>query len=907
MANYIPPLEILPIFDVTVYSEANGYLTPSVANKRYLRFPIAQGNETFPFGLTTDQISAITTGGTIYFYDNLTGIIYIARNVTNTYIGNSTSLTTIQSINAHNTSTSSDLYASSTGTLNIGNLTSIINVGINNAGNINLGSNTSTINIPGSLKNSFISNYSPTLPVNLWTDTTTGLISIGNAGNTGQMVLYGSKVNIYNTTTQSIQALNTGNDVNLFTTSVSPSSINIGAVGTTINLNGSVVVSSISSQNIVSPVPSLPSNIYTSTTSTVTIGSSSGIVTIPALASLINPRYNGPPISFVENSNLIAPTSWITDNFGHKFLVNVWTQPQYMDGGMVSNAFYTNSPTAIGNIFSNTTGAINIGYTSSAIGIGQAQGPSSTIIIGATTNTTTTMYGTTNIDNPKYTGTALTSTENSSAIPPTSWITSYFGKLAIANTWALAQSFTTSVLSQTIDCITAATTASLFASSTGTVNLSSKSNNITIGNNQSLGSIIGIGTTTNTTTTMRGTTNITIPKYTGTALTSTENSTTIPPTSWVQSYFGSLSVANTWALAQTFTTSVKSQIIDCITAATTASLFDSSTGITNICNNANDIEIGNSQPVTSTIAIGTTTNTTTTMNGITNIINPRNTGATLLVSNNSTTMPPTSWINTYFGKLSVANTWALAQTFSTSVKSQIFDCITAATTASLFDSSTGTTNICNNSNDINIGASQPASSTVSFGTNSNSTVYINGTLRSQSIFAPLASLATTSGVFSTNTGTINIGSATAEPTVRGTLILNKPMTQTFTPTATLPFGYATNQIGYSFVYTSASRGPYTANTFTRITSFDITPGVWLFNAGCTTGAGVSNYNFLGFTTLTTIQYPGASNIYNGSSVTLNPNATGVFTVSTTTTYWLSWQGQTTQTITGVYWTVTRIA
>jgi hypothetical protein len=732
MATYIPPLEILPIFDSLVYSEANGYLTPSVANKRYLRFPTAQGNQTFPFGLTTDQISAITTGGTIYFYDNLTGIIYIARNGTNTYIGNSTSLTTIQSINAHNTSTSSDLYASSTGTLNIGNLTSIINVGINNAGNINLGSTTSTINITGSLKNSFISNPYPTLPVNLWTDTTTGLISIGNAGNTGQMVLYGSKVNIYNTTTQSIQPINTGNDVNLFTTSVSPTSINIGAVGTTINLNGSVVVSSISSQNIVSPAPSLPSSIYGTTTSSIVIGSSSAVINIPGQSSLVNPRYNGGPISFVENSSLIAPTSWITDNFGHKYLVNTWTQPQYMDGGMVSNGFYTNTGTAIGNIFSNTTGAINIGYTSSAIGIGQAQSASDTIIIGNT------------------------------------------------------------------------------------------------------GSIVNI--------------------------------------------FGS-----------TYFQNVNIDDIVAVSTAGPLSLWNNLTGQSNLVNNSNDIQIGNNQVASSTITIGKLSNTTTTMNGITNIINPRNTGATLLVGNNSTTMPPTSWINTYFGKLSVANTWALAQSFTTSVLTQTINCITAGTTVNMFDSSTGTVNISNNSNDIDIGTSQPVSSAITIGTATNSTVSVNGTLRTQSIFAPTASLATTSGVYSTNTGIINIGSATATPTVRGDLKLNNSITVGYT---TLPSLIST-QVGYINTINTASRALASspAGTFNTLASYAVPEGVWSITVSVRIPSQVTNNNFsLSLSTSATVldSYRASIVHTDGSSFIYRDNMTHVVVGGQTWYYIISY-------------------
>ena len=220
------------------------------------------------------------------------------------------------------------------------------------------------------------------------------------------------------------------------------------------------------------------------------------------------------------------------------------------------------------------------------------------------------------------------------------------------------------------------------------------------------------------------------------------------------------------------------------------------------------------------------------MYGIQNMVNPRFINVTPLTSTeNSSTIPPTSWVQSYFGSLSVANTWALAQSFSTSVKSQIIDCITAATTASLFDSSTGTTNICNNSNDVNIGTSQPATSNITIGTATNSTVSINGTLRTQSIFAPLASLGTTSGVYSTNTGVINIGSSTATPTIRGTLQLNQPMRCSYTPTASAPYGYASNEIGYTLTTSTvssllASRTGLSPQ-FVIFTDLSITAGTWL--------------------------------------------------------------------------------
>ena len=46
MSSYIPPSKNLALFDTTVFSNIDDSLTIRDADKRYLRFPIAQGKET---------------------------------------------------------------------------------------------------------------------------------------------------------------------------------------------------------------------------------------------------------------------------------------------------------------------------------------------------------------------------------------------------------------------------------------------------------------------------------------------------------------------------------------------------------------------------------------------------------------------------------------------------------------------------------------------------------------------------------------------------------------------------------------------------------------------------------------------------------------------------------------------
>jgi hypothetical protein len=47
MADYNPPIENLPIFDPSVFNTGDQYITQNDADKRYLRYPNAQGTENF--------------------------------------------------------------------------------------------------------------------------------------------------------------------------------------------------------------------------------------------------------------------------------------------------------------------------------------------------------------------------------------------------------------------------------------------------------------------------------------------------------------------------------------------------------------------------------------------------------------------------------------------------------------------------------------------------------------------------------------------------------------------------------------------------------------------------------------------------------------------------------------------
>lgn len=57
MANYAKPIENLPIFDTTLFTKGDEYITQNNADKRYLRYPNAQGTENFN-QITVNTITA---------------------------------------------------------------------------------------------------------------------------------------------------------------------------------------------------------------------------------------------------------------------------------------------------------------------------------------------------------------------------------------------------------------------------------------------------------------------------------------------------------------------------------------------------------------------------------------------------------------------------------------------------------------------------------------------------------------------------------------------------------------------------------------------------------------------------------------------------------------------------------
>jgi hypothetical protein len=174
MASYLPPIEILPIFDTQVFDTSNtSYLSYSEAKKYFVSYPIAQGTATITdfitggisyltpasgsfFNIGTNQVS----GGTIRIGPTgVSGVSVHAGNIdcTNNQINNATdaalnniSLGNLQTSGVLNIGTGSRVLTGSGGAINIGTgagaTANPINIG--GAGTVTTFTNGLTTNAP---------------------------------------------------------------------------------------------------------------------------------------------------------------------------------------------------------------------------------------------------------------------------------------------------------------------------------------------------------------------------------------------------------------------------------------------------------------------------------------------------------------------------------------------------------------------------------------------------------------------------------------------------------------------------------------------------------------------------------------------------------------------------------------
>jgi hypothetical protein len=315
MATYEPPTADLPEFDTLVFSSLEESLTIAEADTRYLRFPLAQGDETIP-NLT---VGGVSTLGTATFTNNNPAyeIKYPVNSgqidfYSNTGGGVSTRGCKIDATGVYTVS-KFDTINETTGTLEIGNDS-------NRSGPINIGTGT------GAAKNITIGTGSG--GTTLMRGGTVN-ITCGSSGNNNIFTTStgGSLTILPSDGTISSTALNiatgssyTGN-INIGTGAGSKS-INIGSLGAgTSQINGSFVnlrTSNGGTVNIIDNISSGTVNIGTATTTTVavniatgsaytgtinigngagsktiTIGGSAGTTTISGANALLRPSGSG--------------------------------------------------------------------------------------------------------------------------------------------------------------------------------------------------------------------------------------------------------------------------------------------------------------------------------------------------------------------------------------------------------------------------------------------------------------------------------------------------------------------------------------------------------------------------------------------------------------------------------------
>lgn len=83
MTDYRPPTENVPIFDSLNFLSGDEYLTFNQAKKYFLRYPYAQGLETFPAGIAVNTIQPIAITNTVnLFTTQTTGVLNIGTSAT---------------------------------------------------------------------------------------------------------------------------------------------------------------------------------------------------------------------------------------------------------------------------------------------------------------------------------------------------------------------------------------------------------------------------------------------------------------------------------------------------------------------------------------------------------------------------------------------------------------------------------------------------------------------------------------------------------------------------------------------------------------------------------------------------------------------------------------------------------
>lgn len=290
MAEYTPPTDNVPIFDVSNFISSSGAgLTESQIATKFLRFPTGQGTETLPTLITGN----ITTSNTLDIVmpntsaSNVLNVGVVTRNISGQVHHYSDGNNCVAGAGVHLNNGNNN--ASSTNISNGTTTSGQVNIltGANSIGTINLGGVDSFNNILGTntiLGTTNINTSGPSYTnignaIESTKTIITGTTEINNAnsattniGNTGLTTLNGATLNI-NTiggTDTTIGKNSAG------TTSLNNPTVNLGRAGTSTTTVRGIQVNISGTTNSVTGV----TNINTSGTTATTIGNSSSITAI---------------------------------------------------------------------------------------------------------------------------------------------------------------------------------------------------------------------------------------------------------------------------------------------------------------------------------------------------------------------------------------------------------------------------------------------------------------------------------------------------------------------------------------------------------------------------------------------------------------------------------------------------
>ena len=371
MAEYLPPTDNVPIFDVTNFAISGSGLTEAQIASKFLRFPTGQGTETLP-ALITGTITAPNTmdivmpnalasnvlnvgvvsrniSGQIHHYSDGDNCVAGAgvhlnngiNNASNTNIMNGTTTTGICNIMSGASSTGTTNIGATTSTLALKGTTSILgatsinttgglntNIGTSNSGSVNLKAQTITI-----------------------AESTTVNIQTTNPSDNTKSTTIGAVNGPFTTLTTINGRLTTAGVTNINTTGTSGT--NIGASGSTTTIVG-------------------PTNINTSGTTNTTIGVSGSTT---AILGTTNINTSGTANTTIGN-NTGGTTTLASDTIN---IGNIDTL-MYIEGSSIniqniaSSTLNLMTSASLGSVANIMTGASNtstltIGNTGTTIGI----------------------------------------------------------------------------------------------------------------------------------------------------------------------------------------------------------------------------------------------------------------------------------------------------------------------------------------------------------------------------------------------------------------------------------------------------------------------------------------------------------------------------------------------------------